>query len=113
MPSHVLKNKLQAKLFHTAVRFVDYFTATTCHISDEWKENVGCPRCLPGRLTTIPYQPFTAVIVSNENHFETKATLQLSPSAFIASLRPLVVGEMKAVMLLDPPRPAARNNTVN
>lgn len=67
LTSHVLKNKLQAKLFHTAVSFVDYFTATTCHISDEWKENVGCPRCLPGRLTTIPYQPFTAVNVSNEN----------------------------------------------
>lgn len=36
-----------------------------------------------------------------------------SPSAFIASLRPLVVGEIKAEMLLEPARPAALNNTVN
>lgn len=36
-----------------------------------------------------------------------------TPSAFIASLRPLVVGEINAEMLLEPDKPAALNNTVN
>lgn len=36
-----------------------------------------------------------------------------TPSAFIASLRPLVVGEINAEMLLEPAKPAALNNTVN
>lgn len=36
-----------------------------------------------------------------------------TPSAFMASLRPLVVGEINADMLLEPAKPAALNNTVN
>ena len=31
----------------------------------------------------------------------------------MASLRPLVVGEIRAEMLAEPARPAALNNTVN
>lgn len=68
-----------------------------------------------GRLNSIPKEAMTirkSVNRSMENK-QRKAFSFQPPSAFIASLRPLVVGEINAELLLEPARPTTLNKTVN